>query len=170
MQMSKEAMVPCIVCGAALDNVDSTAENQPYTGTAFSTSGHYGSTSFDPMNGSMIEINLCDPCLTKAGRAGNVLWRRQANALVDREGSIFGWVENPDTPYVLWNPDLDHIEENELESERQDGLVKIVIESQQELFDLVEERGIRTYGGVKLNGNWTPQDIDWLDETGEEDD
>lgn len=40
--------------------------NQPYKATAFSTPGHYGSTFFDPMDGSYIEINVCDDCLNKA--------------------------------------------------------------------------------------------------------
>jgi hypothetical protein len=67
--------VPCIVCGKKLDSVFSgeASENQPSEGTAFQSSGHYGSM-FDPMNGSeFIEINVCDECLTDARSNGRVL-------------------------------------------------------------------------------------------------
>lgn len=160
--MSKEALVPCLVCNKVLDNVMEDAENQPYEGTSFETHGHYGSTSFDPMNGSLLEINICDECLTQAGKNGKVLWRREANALVGAPPwptSIFGWVVNPEAKYVKWNPDLDEIKEGHLEDERQDGLVKIPIDSKEELLELVETYGIRLNGGVKLNGGFTLDDI-----------
>lgn len=32
-------------------------------GTAFRIYGHYGSTVFDPMDGSSLEIVICDECL-----------------------------------------------------------------------------------------------------------
>lgn len=162
--MTDTAMVPCIVCDKELQNVESTCTNQPYKGTAFTSNGHYGSTSFDPMNGSMIEINICDDCLSEKGKDNKVLWRREANALVDRTGSIFGWIENPDTPYVFWNPDLDHIEDDDLEDERQDGLIRIPVESHKELLELIETHGIRTNGRVKLIGGWTEKNTDWLDD------
>jgi len=39
--------------------------NQPYAGTTFISYGHYGSTVFDPMNGTtFLELNICDECLT----------------------------------------------------------------------------------------------------------
>lgn len=164
--MSREAPVSCIICDKSLDNVEETAENQPYGGTAFVTHGHYGSTSFDPFNGSMLEINICDKCLTKKGKEGKVLWRREANALV-KDGSIFGWIENP-TPYVMWNPDLDKNDgegdTHDYSGKAQTDLVKIEVNSHQELLDLVEEHGIRLYGGVKLNGHWTPEEMTWLDD------
>ena len=55
----------CIKCGAKMDNI---AERgfQPMGGTAFSTRGHYGSTVFDPMDGTALEIAVCDKCLAAA--------------------------------------------------------------------------------------------------------
>lgn len=58
------ATVPCIVCKKPLDDAfNGMTHNQPYPGTAFMSYGHYGSTYFDPMDGSSIEINVCDDCL-----------------------------------------------------------------------------------------------------------
>lgn len=161
--MGDMAMVPCIVCGAELENVERDANNQPYEGTAFYTHGHYGSTAFDQLNGSMLEINICDKCLKEKGKAGHVLWRREANALVDRKGAIFGWIENPDTPYVQWNPDLDEV--NDIYDEKnQDGLVRIPVDSYADLLSLIKTYGIRTNGKIKLNGGFTPENLKWLDD------
>lgn len=65
----------CIVCKKPLENIDpfENGENQPSGGTAFQTHGHYGSTVFDPMDGTYLEINVCDACLTQAGTDGNIL-------------------------------------------------------------------------------------------------
>jgi hypothetical protein len=67
----------CICCGNALENFDPGSRNQPYGGTAFTTHGHYGSTVFDPLpplrgHGQMLEINVCDNCLTAAAKLGRV--------------------------------------------------------------------------------------------------
>lgn len=100
--MSRDAL-PCIVCGQALQNVIDDAQNQPNDGLAFTTNGHYGSTVFDPMDGTAIEINVCDDCIRVAGREGRVLWSRQhkpvlcMGMVVGRE-EIYG-------PLVEWNPD-----------------------------------------------------------------
>jgi hypothetical protein len=160
--MGEIALAPCLVCGKELRNAMDTSENQPSGGTAFQTGGHYGSTAFDPFNGSMLEINVCDECLTAAGEQGRVLWRREAKALVGappwRE-SIFGWVEDPG-PYVPWDPKLD---KNDGEGgNEQTDLERYHIDSREELLELIERRGIRLYGGVKLNGGFTPEDA-WPD-------
>lgn len=63
----------CIVCKKPLDNVTPAGVNQPSLGLAFQSHGHYGSIVFDPMNGSYLEINVCDPCLKQAGMEGRVL-------------------------------------------------------------------------------------------------
>ena len=55
----------CIKCGAKMDNIAELGF-QPNGGTAFSTCGHYGSTVYDPMDGSAIEIVVCDECLGAA--------------------------------------------------------------------------------------------------------
>lgn len=65
---------PCIVCGRVLRNVDVGSTNQPYEGLAFEAHGHYGATKFDPMDGSYLELNICDPCLMDAQAQGRVLW------------------------------------------------------------------------------------------------
>lgn len=57
----------CIVCRKTLPNIMEDG-NQPSGGVAFSSPGHYGSGVFDPMDGSCIEINVCDECLLKAGQ------------------------------------------------------------------------------------------------------
>lgn len=36
-------------------------------GVAFLSHGHFGSSVFDPMDGSIIQIVLCDPCLSEKG-------------------------------------------------------------------------------------------------------
>jgi hypothetical protein len=58
----------CIICDVEVDNWDiAYPENpkavHPIGGTAFRTYGHYGSTVFDPMDASYLEIVICDPCL-----------------------------------------------------------------------------------------------------------
>ena len=71
------ASLPCIICGKALSNV-SGSDNQPYGGVAFASSGHYGSTIFDPawaITGGWkhIEINICDACFLMASQRGHIL-------------------------------------------------------------------------------------------------
>lgn len=63
--------LPCIVCGVELDDV-SGYQTQPYEGLSFTTQGHYGSTYFDPMDGSRLAINICDPCVKAAQANGKV--------------------------------------------------------------------------------------------------
>ena len=66
----KPSSLPCIVCKKVLeDTFNEQKHNQPYAGTIFVTHGHYGSTFFDPMDGSKIEINVCDDCLSAALKA-----------------------------------------------------------------------------------------------------
>ena len=47
--MSKDAMLPCIVCGTVLANCLDDGDNQPSEGTEFRTYGHYGSTFWDSL-------------------------------------------------------------------------------------------------------------------------
>ncbi len=65
----------CIVCDYQPDTAYNGCENnQPYKATAFTTHGHYGSTFFDSMGSSSIEINVCDDCLRKAVAKKQVLY------------------------------------------------------------------------------------------------
>lgn len=65
-EAAPEAALPCIVCGGVLDNILENGGNQPIGGLAFSSPGHYGTTVFDPMDGSVLELNVCDKCLKAA--------------------------------------------------------------------------------------------------------
>ena len=65
--MNPVPCVPCIVCGYEPDTAfHGCTSNQPYKATTFLSRGHYGSTFFDPMDGTYIEINVCDVCLERA--------------------------------------------------------------------------------------------------------
>lgn len=71
------APIRCIVCKKSMENIFSTDEdnyNQPNDGLCFHTSGQYGSTVFDPMDSTFLEITVCDPCIKQAGVDGDVLF------------------------------------------------------------------------------------------------
>jgi hypothetical protein len=69
--------VGCIKCGKRLDNIGLTTKGyQPNDGLAFNTQGHYGTTYFDPMDGSYLEIVVCDECIEKAEEDGLVFRSR----------------------------------------------------------------------------------------------
>lgn len=57
----------CIVCAADVENWDAAHPDKdvvhPIGGTVFRTYGHYGSSVFDPMDASYLEIVVCDQCL-----------------------------------------------------------------------------------------------------------
>ena len=54
----------CFRCDKELENVLNFHNViQPKDGLAFVTYGHYGSTFFDPMDGTKLEIVICDECL-----------------------------------------------------------------------------------------------------------
>lgn len=61
--------LPCIMCDKILDPAfpleKETIAAQPYGATTFFSSGQYGSTVFDPIDDSMLQINVCDECLEK---------------------------------------------------------------------------------------------------------
>lgn len=70
----------CIRCEKPMNNIldgfDARAGlkkgYQPTNGLAFYTQGHYGSTYFDPMNDSYLEVCVCDECVEAAEKAGRV--------------------------------------------------------------------------------------------------
>jgi len=79
MTETTRAPLPCIVCGKSLEAIfptDLLGEDttggyvQPAGANTFRTSGTYGSTVFDPLDGSWLEINVCDPCVLAAQAAG----------------------------------------------------------------------------------------------------
>ena len=78
------ASLPCVACGAALQNVSvGDSVNQPSGGLAFASRGHYGSTVYDPPNDFIVghdeslEMNICDECLTKASSTSRILRHRR---------------------------------------------------------------------------------------------
>lgn len=82
--MTREAKIrlECVVCDKPLKDASGGLHFQPMGGTAFQSYGHYGSTVFDPMDGSFIELAICDQCLVKAGGKGQVSAGAQANRIV----------------------------------------------------------------------------------------
>lgn len=64
----------CFKCGTEMTNLMAGHHGgfQPGEGLAFYTYGHYGSTIFDPMDGSAIGIAICDECLGPAMETGAV--------------------------------------------------------------------------------------------------
>jgi hypothetical protein len=107
--MSNDAL-PCIRCDKRLLNVDPDySENQPNDGLAFLSRGHYGTTLFDPMDGSIIVINVCDVCLRKAARKEQVLWNRSQKPIhcIDHPDMQLGLFLT-DTPYLPWDPEVDY--------------------------------------------------------------
>jgi hypothetical protein len=59
---------PCIICAKILENLvhPDSIPNQPVRACTFTTSGHYGSTVFDEIDGAKLEVNICDDCLIAA--------------------------------------------------------------------------------------------------------
>lgn len=100
--MADDAL-PCIHCDKPLKNVDPeyVSCNQPYEGTAFTTHGHYGSTIFDPMDGTYLELNVCDECLRGLQGTGKILHRRERKPVMC-DGSLVGWVKTPNREYTAW--------------------------------------------------------------------
>lgn len=70
--MTDKPHPPCICCGRIFETF--YGPNQPGDGLGFYSLGAYGSTVFDPMDGSSIAINVCDPCIQKATSRGLVLF------------------------------------------------------------------------------------------------
>lgn len=69
--------LPCFICDKVLPNISDTVINQPSGGTAFITYGHYGSTVFDPMNNTFLEITICDDCYHEKATKFKVLRGRE---------------------------------------------------------------------------------------------
>ena len=99
--MSKEALLPCLVCGKTLLNeFPDDTDNQPREGTTFATYGHYGSTFWDSFNGEELVINVCDQCLTeRKDRLGQ--HKRYRPVKCDKAGMVGQhWVDRPMVPYT----------------------------------------------------------------------
>jgi hypothetical protein len=120
--------VSCIACGTELESsVGDSGENQPSDATTFRSYGQYGSTVFDPMDGSFLEINVCDRCLTL--HQDRVLWGRDYKHVTACVGgqkfpSVVGRTK-AHRELTVWNPDIDYWESIEIEPEEV-GVIKDV--------------------------------------------
>jgi hypothetical protein len=56
----------CIKCNKSLENFMGEDNHQPIGGLSLVGYGHYGCTVWDPMNGSFLEMAICDSCLSDA--------------------------------------------------------------------------------------------------------
>lgn len=72
---NKNATLSCFVCEKAIESAfpefseHESVAAQPYGATQFYTSGHYGSTIFDPFEADLaLIINICDSCLLEKGK------------------------------------------------------------------------------------------------------
>lgn len=68
--------LPCIVCKKPLRSVHSGFANHADDANSFRAHGQYGSTVFDPVDGTYLEVNICDGCIIAAADAGRVLTGR----------------------------------------------------------------------------------------------
>lgn len=94
----------CIVCGEHVENEGDEGQNHPHAATAFMTHGHYGSTAFDPMDGTFLEINVCDPCLVRRAGEGFVV-KGQDHRRADGEMKKIPYDEQPALKtWTPWNP------------------------------------------------------------------
>ncbi|WP_301123002.1 hypothetical protein [Mycolicibacterium fortuitum] len=102
--MSREAMLPCFMCGNTLPNAVADAQNQPAEGTEFRTYGHYGSTFWDSFDGEELVLNICDSCLREHPER-LAQHKRYLPVNGPRVGMVGKhWVDRPMVPYT-GNPD-----------------------------------------------------------------
>lgn len=96
-----EHALPCIVCRTPLESAFNNTElsdldNQPYGGLAFQSLGHYGGTVFDPMDGTYLEVSICDPCLVQAGEENLVIHGIPVHLHVRTLDNRTRWTREPD--------------------------------------------------------------------------
>lgn len=119
----------CVVCERTLRNVDSDAENQPYDGTTFTSHGHYGSTVFDPMDGTFIEINICDEDLAALGKKSQVLMGQSRRPVLTPKRALIGW-ETIRRESVYWDATKSYYDEDDV----------VIISDVEEFHELSEEK------------------------------
>lgn len=56
--------ISCFKCDKELENFEDNDIIHPIEGLHFKSYGHYGTAVFDPMDGSSIDIVICDSCLS----------------------------------------------------------------------------------------------------------
>ena len=77
MSQENNPVIHCICCEEEMVNAsymypEGKAEVHPEYGTVFQSYGNYGSTVFDPMDGSIAEICICNDCLENKKWAMNI--------------------------------------------------------------------------------------------------
>lgn len=68
----EKCLISCFKCNKDLENFDKDG-NHPLDGVEFSSRGHYGSSIWDPMDGSQLIINICDQCVKTGSEQNTVL-------------------------------------------------------------------------------------------------
>lgn len=91
---------PCIVCGRHLERVFEE-EGQPSNGVTCSTRGNYGSTVFDPMDGTGLAFNICDPCVVEKSEEGYFHATRTQRPIRMKLLGDIGW-QRVERPYAVW--------------------------------------------------------------------
>lgn len=86
--------LPCIVCGFQPKNAFGRHArpqdiNQPYQAIVFTSHGQYGSTLFDEMDGSFLELNVCDDCVKAAAVQQRVLIGRKKHVPTTYDYEVF---------------------------------------------------------------------------------
>jgi hypothetical protein len=84
----------CIICGFKPEPVfkDGFAPRQPWGATTFTSYGQYGSTVFDDMGRTYLEINVCDDCMRAKARQGLIALAQPVH------------VPKPEATYSTWTP------------------------------------------------------------------
>jgi hypothetical protein len=73
--MSTTPPLPCLVCNRPLkpvfpDHPLPSGYIQPSQANTLTSRGTYGSEIFDPLDGALVAVNVCDPCLKAAIKGG----------------------------------------------------------------------------------------------------
>lgn len=77
----------CVCCACGMENIMSGRGHQPSGGMSFHSYGHYGTSFFDPMDGSYVQVAICDECLVSADSRGAIT-RRPPSKDNDRQRTI----------------------------------------------------------------------------------
>lgn len=104
--------IPCFKCEEPMQRAfEGGYELQPDAGLHFDTGGAYGSTVFDPMDGSSLNILICDDCIVEAARKGHVLLDQKTVGIGfnpsfgDEPPAVFpAGFHVPDRPPIPWDP------------------------------------------------------------------
>ena len=105
---------PCLLCQRALNSVGfgSRELNQPAEAVTFTAHGQYGSTMFDPMDGTKLQVNICDSCLRVAARQ-QLVYLIHTDRMIEtvtpgfKRPTMVG-VQTIETKYSMYDPDAEH--------------------------------------------------------------